>query len=65
MKAIGARQFLPTDDPECLVEFSADMPVAGARDLLVRVLAVGVNPVDTKVRKLLGETRQDPLRVLG
>lgn len=65
MKAIGARQFLPTDDPECLVEFSADMPVAGARDLLVRVLAVGVNPVDTKVRKLLGETRQDPPRVLG
>ena len=65
MKAIGARQFLPTDDPGCLVEFSADMPVAGARDLLVRVLAVGVNPVDTKVRKLLGETRQDPPRVLG
>ena len=65
MKAIGARQFLPTDDPECLVEFSADMPVAGARDLLVRVLAVGVNPVDTKVRKLLGETRQEPPRVLG
>ena len=65
MKAIGTRQFLPTDDPECLVEFSADMPVAGARDLLVRVLAVGVNPVDTKVRKLLGETRQDPPRVLG
>ncbi len=65
MKAIGARQFLPTDDPECLVEFSADMPVAGARDLLVRMLAVGVNPVDTKVRKLLGETRQEPPRVLG
>ena len=33
--------------------------------MLVRVLAVGVNPVDTKVRKLLGETRQDPPRVLG
>ena len=65
MKAIGARQFLPTDDPECLVEFSADMPVAGAKDLLVRVLAVAVNPVDTKVRKLLGETRQDPPRILG
>lgn len=65
MKAIGARQFLPTDDPECLVEFSAAMPVPGARDLLVRVLAVGVNPVDTKVRKLLGETLQETPRVLG
>ncbi|MES2922468.1 MAG: zinc-binding alcohol dehydrogenase family protein [Verrucomicrobiota bacterium] len=65
MKAIGARQFLPTDDPECLVEFEADVPVPGAKDLLVRVLAVSVNPVDTKVRKLLGETRHDPPRVLG
>ncbi len=65
MKAIGARQFFPTDDPECLVEFTAEMPVAGAKDLLVRVLAVAVNPVDTKVRKLLGETRQEPPRVLG
>ncbi len=47
------------------MEFSADVPVPGAKDLLVRVLAVAVNPVDTKVRKLLGETRQDPPRVLG
>ncbi len=49
-------------DSECLVEFSADMPVAGAQDLLVRVMAVAVNPMDTKLRKLLGETRQDPPR---
>ena len=65
MKAIGAKQFGPTDDPECLVEFTAEVPVPLAEDLLVNVLAVAVNPVDTKVRKLLGETRQDPPRVLG
>jgi len=65
MKAIGARQYLPTNDPECLVEFEAEMPVPGANDLLVRVSAVSVNPVDTKVRKLLGETRLDAPRVLG
>ena len=41
------------------------MPVPGAMDLLVRVLAVSVNPVDTKVRKLLGTAAQDPPRVLG
>jgi NADPH:quinone reductase len=65
MKAIGARQFLPTEDPECLVEFTAEVPVPRVKDLLVRVLAVSVNPVDTKVRKLLGGTLQDPPRVLG
>ena len=65
MKAIGARQYLPTDDPECLVEFTAEVPVLRAKDLLVKVLAVSVNPVDTKVRKLLGGTLQDPPRVLG
>ena len=65
MKAIGARQFFPASDPECLVEFEAAMPVPGEMDLLVRVRAVSVNPVDTKVRKLLGDTVQDPPRVLG
>ncbi len=65
MKAIGARQFLPASDPACLVEFEAEMPTLGARDLLVKVMAVSVNPVDTKVRKLLGEGPHDPPRVLG
>ncbi len=65
MRAIGARKFLPTGDPGCLVEFEAERPVPGPNDLLVRVMAVSVNPVDTKVRKLLGETLQDPPRVLG
>ena len=65
MKAIGARQFLATDDPACLVEFEADVPVPGSNDLLVRVMAVAVNPVDTKVRKLLGATLQDPPRIIG
>jgi NADPH2:quinone reductase len=65
MKAIGARQFYPASDAGCLVDFEAERPVPGARDLLVRVVAVSVNPVDTKVRKLLGEARQDPPRILG
>jgi NADPH2:quinone reductase len=65
MKAIGARQFFPAGDPQCLVEFEAAMPVPGAMDLLVKVRAVSVNPVDTKVRKLLGDAVQEPPRVLG
>lgn len=65
MKAIGARKFLPTGEAECLVEYEAERPVPGQRDLLVKVIAVSVNPVDTKVRKLLGDTLQEPPRVLG
>ncbi|MGL5017940.1 MAG: zinc-binding alcohol dehydrogenase family protein [Luteolibacter sp.] len=65
MKAIGARQFFPVSDPGCLVDFEADIPVPGVRDLRVRVRAVAVNPVDTKVRKLLGDAVQEPPRVLG
>ena len=65
MKAIGARQFFPVSDPGCLVDFEAERPVPGTKDVLVRVRAVSVNPVDTKVRKLLGDTVQDPPRILG
>ncbi len=65
MKVIGAWRHLPTEDVDCLVEFEAEMPVPGVNDLLVKVMAVSVNPVDTKVRKLLGDTRQKTPRVLG
>jgi zinc-binding alcohol dehydrogenase family protein len=51
MKAVGYRQSLPIDDPASLVDLSLPDPAPGARDLLVRVKAVSVNPVDTKVRK--------------
>lgn len=65
MRAIGARQFLPVSDPDALVEFVAEVPVPLPNDLLVQVLAVAVNPVDTKVRKLLGAGPCEPPRVLG
>ncbi len=51
MKAVGYYQPLPIDNPESLQDIELPAPVAGARDLLVRVKAVSVNPVDTKVRK--------------
>lgn len=51
MKAVGYYQPLPIDNPESLQDIELPAPVAGARDLLVRVKAVSVNPVDTKIRK--------------
>ncbi len=51
MKAVGYYQPLPIDNPESLQDIELPVPAAGPRDLLVRVKAVSVNPVDTKVRK--------------
>ncbi|WBS00063.1 zinc-binding alcohol dehydrogenase family protein [Pseudoduganella sp. SL102] len=63
MKAIVyTRHGLPIEGPESLVEMVLPDPVPGPRDLLVRVHAVSVNPVDTKVRR--GAAVAQP-RVLG
>jgi len=51
MKAIGYTQSLPIDDPAALQDLELPEPTPGPRDLLVRVSAVSVNPVDTKVRR--------------
>jgi zinc-binding alcohol dehydrogenase family protein len=50
MKAVGFRQNLPADDPRSLEDVELPVPVPRPRDLLVRVGAISVNPVDTKVR---------------
>ena len=51
MKAIGYHTPLSIDHPDALQDLELPDPVAGPRDLLVRVAAVSVNPVDTKVRR--------------
>ncbi|RTL43007.1 MAG: zinc-binding alcohol dehydrogenase family protein [Burkholderiales bacterium] len=51
MKAVGYRQSLPLTHAEALLDLDLPVPTPGARDLLVRVSAVSVNPVDTKVRR--------------
>lgn len=52
MKAVGFDQSLPISDPNSLFEFTADYPSAREFDVIVKVSAVSVNPVDTKVRAL-------------
>ncbi len=51
MKAIGFRTSLPVSDSGCFVEFEMEKPKATGRDLLVRIEAIAVNPVDYKVRQ--------------
>lgn len=50
MKAIGFDRYLPAEDSSSFLELNLTMPVAEDRDLLVRVMAISMNPVDAKVR---------------
>jgi NADPH2:quinone reductase len=64
MKAVALTRYLPIDDPASLVDVELPRPVASAHDLLVRVEAVSVNPVDTKIRSPKPQTEAQP-KVLG
>ena len=64
MKAVGLFKYLPIDDPESLLDVEIPKPEAKGRDLLVRVRAVSVNPVDTKVRSPKDKVETEP-KILG
>jgi zinc-binding alcohol dehydrogenase family protein len=64
MKAVALTRYLPITDPESLFNVDLPKPQAAGRDLLVRVEAVSVNPVDTKVRAPKPDVEKTP-RVLG
>ncbi|WP_421218719.1 zinc-binding alcohol dehydrogenase family protein [Aeromonas jandaei] len=64
MKAIALTQYLPSDHPDCFITAELPDPTPGPRDLLVRVNATSINPVDTKVRAPKAKVENSP-RVLG
>ena len=64
MRAIALTRYLPIDDAQALFETELPTPVPGPRDLLVKVEAVAVNPVDTKLRSPKPQVETRP-RVLG
>ncbi len=64
MKAVALTRYLPIDDPQSLIDVELPTPVPGEHDLLVRVEAVSVNPVDTKVRSPKPQVEAQP-KVLG
>jgi len=64
MKAVGLHKYLPIENPESLLDVELGKPVATGRDLLVRVKAIGVNPVDCKVRSPKDKIEAVP-KILG
>ena len=51
MKAVGITQNLAITEPDALVDIELPKPVAQGHDLLVKINAIAVNPVDCKIRQ--------------
>ncbi|HEY9043681.1 MAG TPA: alcohol dehydrogenase catalytic domain-containing protein, partial [Rheinheimera sp.] len=64
MKAVGYQQSLPATDDKALQDIELPQPAASGQDILVRVEAVSVNPVDTKVR-MRAQPEAGQYKVLG
>lgn len=64
MKAIGYKTSHPITHPEALLDIELVKPVATGRDILVKVEAISVNPVDTKIRSSVSPAENE-VKVLG
>ena len=64
MKAVGFTRPLPITDSQSLQDIELSTPKAWAHDLLVKVEAISVNPVDTKLRSRPDDNQTEP-KVLG
>ncbi|MGB8190355.1 MAG: zinc-binding alcohol dehydrogenase family protein [Chitinophagaceae bacterium] len=51
MKAIGFRKSLPITEPDSFIEFESDISQPAGKDILVKINAIGINPVDYKIRQ--------------
>lgn len=63
MHAVGFFEGLPVDAPKSFIDQKKEIPVPKSKDVLVKVKAVSVNPVDTKLRQTA--PKSDTLKVLG
>jgi len=64
MKAVALTRYLPIDDPQALLDVEIEKPAPRGHEVLVRVEAVSVNPVDAKVRAPKAQVEATP-KVLG
>lgn len=64
MKAIGYLESLSIEHPEALLDINIEQPVTTGHDLLVKVKAIAVNPVDYKIRQNVAPENGD-YKVIG
>ncbi len=66
MKAIGFKQSLPITEKESFIEFEMEKPTPTGYDLLVKISAISVNPVDFKIRRNAAkDTVLDTPKIIG
>ncbi len=66
MKAIGFKQSLPISEKESFIEFETEKPTPAGYDLLVKISAISVNPVDFKIRQNAAkDTILDTPKIIG
>lgn len=66
MKAVGFKKSLPIEDKESFVDFETEIPKPGKRDILVKIKAISVNPVDYKVRQSAAKDSElDEPKIIG
>ena len=64
MKAIGYTQPLSIEDSQSLIDIELPQPRAAGHDLLIRISAIAVNPVDYKIRQNMS-ANDNEYKVLG
>lgn len=64
MKAFAVTQALPTSSPDCFESIRVETPTPTGRDILIRINAISINPVDSKERLGISGRLAEP-RILG
>ena len=66
MNAVGFKTSLPITDPDSFLDVDIEKLVPTGHELLVKIQAISVNPVDYKIRQNLAkETALDAPKIIG
>ncbi len=58
MKAVGFKTSLPISSPNSFIDFEIEKPTPQGHELLVKINAIAVNPVDYKIRQNSAKDRE-------
>ncbi len=66
MKAVGFKTSLPISESDSFIDFETQMPKPVGREILVKVKAIAINPVDYKIRQSAAkDTLLDSPKIIG